>query len=142
MSSSLRKLAVIPALTVLTLGGAACDGGDTTTPTPTPTPTNITETFAGSINTNGAATFTFPTTAAGLVTASLRSLTPVTTIQVSLSLGTWNGTNCQVVLTNDRASQGGAISGSVAGAGTLCVRISDIGQVTQTTGFEVVVVHP
>ena len=142
-SSITRRFVSLAAVAALALGGAACDNGDTTTPTTPTDPTNtITETFAGSIGVNGAATFTFPTTASGSVTATLRSITPVTTVQVSLSLGTWNGANCQVVLTNDRASQGGAITGSVSGAGTLCVRIADIGQVTQVTGFEVVVVHP
>ena len=137
------RLVLVPALAVLVLGGAGCDNGDDTVtpPTTTPSPT-ITETFAGSITTNGAASFTFPTTASGAVTATLRSLTPVSTIQVSLALGTWNGVSCQIVLINDRASQGGAITGNVGGAGTLCVRISDIGQISGTTGFEIVVVHP
>lgn len=142
-SSFTRRLVLIPAILGLALGGTACDSGDsTTTPTPTTPTTTVTETFAGSININGAATFTFPTSAAGAVTATLRSITPVSTIQLALALGTWNGTNCQVVLTNDRAGQGGALTGEVSGAGTLCVRIADIGQITQQTGFEVVVVHP
>ena len=142
--SMTRRFLLLPALAVLVLGGAGCDNGDDDTdppPTTTPSPT-ITETFAGSIATNGAASFTFPTNASGSVTATLRSLTPVTTIQVSLALGTWNGTSCQIVLTNDRASQGGSVIGNVSGAGTLCVRIADIGQISGTTGFEVVVVHP
>jgi hypothetical protein len=142
-SSIFRRLTVVSAIALMALGTTACDSGDDTTPTtPTlPTP-NVTETFAGSININGAATFTFPTTSGGAVNASLRALTPDSTIQVSLALGTWNGVNCQVVLNNDRASQGGSITGNVSGAGTLCVRISDIGQITQQTGFEIVVIHP
>ena len=140
--STFRRLAVVSAIALATLGITACDGEDPAPTTPTvPTP-NVTETFAGSININGAATFTFPTTTGGTVNATLRSLTPVTTVQVSLALGTWNGVNCQVVLNNDRATQGGSITGNVSGAGTLCVRISDIGQLTQQTGFEIVVVHP
>lgn len=141
-SSIFRRLALIPALALVALGNAACDSSDPTPSTPTTPTTTVTETFSGSININGAATFTFPTSAAGQVTANLRSLTPTSTIQVALALGTWNGANCQVVLTNDRASQGGTLIGSVSGAGTLCVRISDIGQITEQTGFEVVVVHP
>ena len=142
-SSIFRRLAVVSAIALMALGTTACDSGDDNTPTtPTlPTP-NVTETFAGSININGAATFTFPTGAGGTVNATLRALTPVSTVQVSLAMGTWNGVNCQVVLNNDRASQGGSITGNVSGAGTLCVRISDIGQLTEQTGFEIVVVHP
>lgn len=140
--STVRRLVLVPAVLAFGLILAGCDSGDSTTdpPTTTPTPT-ITETFAGSITVNGAATFTFPTNASGAVTAVLRTITP-DTLQVSLSLGTWNGVNCQIVLTNDRASQGGNITGSVSGAGTLCVRIGDIGQLTQSAGFEVVVTHP
>jgi len=142
-SSIFRRLAVVSAIALMALGTTACDSGDDTTPTTPTVPTPVvTETFAGSININGAATFTFPTTAGGTVNATLRTLTPVSTVQVSLALGTWNGVNCQVVLNNDRASQGGTITGNVSGAGTLCVRISDIGQITQQTGFEIVVVHP
>lgn len=142
-SSYTRRLATIPALLALIMGGISCDSGDSTSTTPTTTPTTtITETFAGSITVNGAATFTFPTTTSGTVSATLRSIAPVSTIQLSLAIGTWNGINCQVVLPNDRAGVGSVISGNVSGAGTLCVRISDIGQMTQTTTFEVVVTHP
>jgi hypothetical protein len=141
-SSIIRRFTLISAVAVMALAGVACDSGDTTTPTTptTPTPT-VTETFSGSINVNGAASFTFPTAAAGSVTASLRSLTP-STVQVSLALGTWNGLNCNILLPNDRATTGSSVTGNVSGSGTLCVRISDIGQLTGNTIFEIVVVHP
>lgn len=141
--SIFRRYVPILALTAFALGGAACDSGDTTPdPDPTePTPT-ITETFAGSLAVNGAVTFNFTTTAAGTVTATLRSVTPDSGVPLGVSLGTWNGIICQVVLTNDKATQGTTVTGSVSGAGSLCVRVFDSGQVTQVTGFEVVVVHP
>jgi hypothetical protein len=140
--STVRRLVLVPAALAFGLVLTGCDSGDTTPdpPTTTPTPT-ITETFAGSIIVNGAATFTFPTNAAGTVTAVLRSITP-DTLQVSLDLGTWNGVNCELRVTNPRASQGGNVTGSVTGAGTLCLRIGDIGQLAQPAGFEVVVTHP
>ena len=142
-SPLLSRFALASALAVVAVGASACDGGGTITPTtPTAPTTTVTETFAGSITANGAASFTFPAGASGLVTATLRTITPVSTIQLSLALGTWNGITCQVVLTNDRATSGGSITGSASGAGSLCVRIADIGQVTGTAGFEVVVVHP
>jgi hypothetical protein len=142
-SSIFRRLAVVSAVALMALGTNACDSGDDTTPTTPTVPTpNVTETFAGSINVNGAATFTFATTTGGTLNASLRSLTPVSTVQVSLALGRWSGQACEVTLINDRTSQGGSITGNVSGAGTLCVRISDIGQLTQQAGFEIVVVHP
>ena len=142
-SSYIRRLVLIPAVLVALAGAIACDSGTGTTTTTTTTPSaTIAETFAGSITINGAASFTFPTAAAGTVTATLRSIKPDSTIQLSLGLGTFNGLNCQIVLPADRASVGATVTGSVSGAGTLCVRISDIGQMTQTTSFEVIVVHP
>ncbi len=142
-SPQLSRFALVFAVSLAAAGASACDGGETTTPTTPTTPTTtVTETFAGSIAVNGAASFTFPTGGAGSVTATLRAITPVSTIQLSLALGTWNGVSCQVILTNDRATTGAIVRGEVSGAGTLCVRIADIGQATGTTGFEIVVVHP
>ena len=59
-----------------------------------------------------------------------------------MALGTWNGLTCNVVLANDKAIEGVTVTGSVSGAGSLCVRVYDIGEVVATTTFEVVVVHP
>ena len=129
-------------VTVLTLASTACDSGENTPTTPTTPGPTITETFAGTVTQNGAATFTFNTTVQGIVTATLRSIAPVSTAQVGLALGTWNGVTCAVVLTNDRITQGLAVTGQVNAAGSLCVRIYDVGQLTETSTFEIVVVHP
>ena len=126
----------------LALSAAGCDSGDTvTTPTPTPTPERVTETFSCTLTINGAVTFNFKTAAAGIVTATLKSLTPAGP-NVGVSLGTWNGVICQVVLANDNTAVGITVTGSVTGTGDLCVRVYDVGQLTQPAGFEVVVSHP
>lgn len=131
--------------TVLLMGAllaAGCDNdpdiGDTPT---TPAPT-VTDTFTGSINVNGATTHTFAVTSAGLVTATLTTVTPDATIQVGLGLGTWNGTNCQLILTKDDALQGNAVTGLTSGSGTLCARIYDVGKLTESLGYTITVVHP
>ena len=129
-------------VTVLTLASTACDSGENTPTTPTTPGPTITETFAGTVTLNGAATFTFKTSSSGIVTATLRSIAPVTTAQIGLAIGTWNGVSCTVVLTNDRITQGLAVTGQVNAAGSLCVRLYDVGQLTETSTFEVVVVHP
>jgi hypothetical protein len=94
------------------------------------------------VTTNGAVTFQFRASAEGILTATLRSLTPDNTILIGLALGTWNGVTCQVVLANDQATQGIAVTGAVSDAGLLCVRLYDVGQVTQPQTFEIVVIHP
>ena len=138
-----RSIGGVVLVLALAIAATGCDPDD---PNPPTTPTDpldpVTETFTGTINTNGAVTFFFPARGAGLVSGKLLSLTPDTTIGVSLALGTWNGQLCQVTLANDAAIQGSTVTGAVSGVGTLCVRLSDIGQITQLQTFEIVVVHP
>ena len=135
-----RTLCGIVLLTsALVVGG--CDN-DPDLPTAPTNPDPVTETFTGSINVNGAATHTFTASIAGAVTATLTSVTPDPAIQVSLALGTWNGTNCQLVLTKDDAVQGNALTGLNSGPGTLCARISDVGKMTESLTYTITVVHP
>ena len=140
----MRRVTFLPLtlMAVLALAGIACDSGENTPTTPTTPGPTITETFAGTVTQNGAATFTFNTSVSGIVTATLKSIAPVATAQIGLALGTWNGVTCAVVLTNDRITAGLAVTGQVNAAGSLCVRIYDVGQLTETSTFEVVVVHP
>jgi hypothetical protein len=127
---------------VLALGVAGCDPQTTTTPTqPTPSPP-VTESFAGSVTVNGAATFSFVSLSSGYVQATLKTLSPELESRIGLALGTWNGVTCQMILTNDDAGQNVTVTGSVAAAAALCVRIYDVGQLTQTNAFEITVIHP
>lgn len=127
-------------LVLATMGLAACDNTVNDTPV-APTPTAVTETFSGSINPSGGATHAFAVTAGGVVTATLTAVTPDDAVS-SLSLGTWNGALCQVVLVNDNALVGNTITGTVAGLGTLCVRVSDTGKLVGKTDYTITVVHP
>ena len=140
----MRRVTFLPLtlMAVLTLAGIACDSGENTPTTPTTPGPTITETFAGTVTQNGAATFTFNTSVSGIVTATLKSIAPVATAQIGLALGTWNGVTCAVQLANDRITAGTAVTGQVNAAGALCVRVYDVGQLTETSTFEIVVVHP
>src|SRR4051812_30374152 len=77
----------------------------TTVTTPTTPTATVTDTFAGTLNMNGGATFPFIAGGAGSVTATLTSLGPDSTLPIGLSLGTWTGSACQVVVANDNAAQ-------------------------------------
>jgi hypothetical protein len=142
----MRRL--IPGLLVFAVvaaGAAGCNDNNNTTvtnPTPTPTPTIVTEVFSGSLNMNGATTFPFSATAGGTVTVTLTTLSPDATLPIGLSLGTWTGSACQVVIANDNAAQTAAISGTVTSAASLCVRVYDVGKVTSPVDFTVTVGHP
>ena len=61
---------------------------------------------------------------------------------VGLSLGTWNGTSCQIVLANDKATQAAVVIGTASSAGSLCVRVYDVGNVADPITYEIQVVHP
>ena len=131
-------LLVLPLLVSAT---AACGDSDNPTPTAPTAPTTVTVTFSGSLNRQGANTHPF-TTDGGTVIATLTTVSPDSAVTLGLSLGTWNGAACQTVIANDRAVQGTTVVGGATGSGNLCVRLYDIGSITQQTSYEVTVVHP
>lgn len=136
----LRQFAIGILAATLPVVAAACNNENTPT-TPTPPPT-VTDPFSGTINRNGAATHTFTVATAGDVKATLKSLAPDSTIVVGLSLGTWNGAACQIVIANDKAAQGNTVTGTASSLGTFCVRVYDVGNIVDTTSYEIEVEHP
>ena len=73
---------------------------------------------------------------------SLATLEPESATVVGLSLGTWNGTACAIVIANDAAVQGTIVLGQTTGSGSLCVRIFDVGNVVDPLDFTINVIHP
>ncbi|MEQ1912350.1 MAG: hypothetical protein ABMA15_26245 [Vicinamibacterales bacterium] len=129
----------LAALVAAVLFSSACSNTPTT-PTTTTTET-VTDTFSGTLSRNGASSYAFSVATAGFVYATLTSVADSTTV-VGLSLGTWTGTSCTVVLSNDQAVQGTTVTGSVTGLGTLCARVYDVGKVASPIDYQVTVVHP
>ena len=134
------RMTVLAAAIVLMPLIAACGSSSTTQTTPTQT----TETFTGTVNQNSAATTTFGTTTSGTVTATLTSLAPVATVQIGFALGTWDGSACQVVIVNPRATTGSQLGANASTKGTYCVHLYDIGQITADSpvSYTLTVVHP
>ena len=125
----------------LLLAVSACDSALDNIPT-TPDPVTVTETFTGSININGAATHTFFTSATGAVTATLTSLGENPPAQVGFSVGTFAGANCSLLITNDKAVVTSVVTGVVTTlGGSLCVRIYDVGSLTESVPYEIRVEH-
>lgn len=141
--SSKRVLTTLFLLALPVIGTAGCGAtDDTTTPTTPTTPAvSVTEAFSGTVNKNGAATFNFAASAAGTVTAAIKSMAPDTTAIMGIALGTWNGSSCQVVIANDAATTSASITGAASAAGNLCVRVYDIGKLTATQNIEVTITH-
>jgi hypothetical protein len=137
---------VFPVVLTLVLAVAlgACDSstGTTTTPT-TPTTASTTETFSDTIKHGGSKSHPFAQTAAGTITISLTSVSPLSTMALGVAIGTWGDPNCAAVTKNENARAGlAAISGSAA-AGNYCVLVYDSGNVPSdwTVTYTVQVVH-
>ncbi len=123
---------------------AGCGNDALTALIPTPVVVTVTDTFTGTVGVNGATSHPFPvvSTGGGDVTVSLKTVAPDSEAVVGLSLGTWNGTACQAVISNDRATMTSALLGRATSTGTLCVRIFDVGALNEPQNYEVEVVHP
>ena len=142
----MRRLRPGILLLILTMSVAGCDD-NTTSPSPTtttvPSTATTTETFTGSLQKNGAVTFPFIATAGGTVILTMSSLAPDSSLQIGLSLGTWTGTACQIVIANDAAAQNAVVTGTVTSAASLCARIYDpAAKVNSSVDFTVTVAHP
>jgi len=137
----MRAFKLVAVALPLLLAVSACDSVIDDIPT-TPDPVTVTETFTGSININGAATHTFFTSATGAVTATLVSLGDNPPAQVGFSVGTFAGSNCSLLITNDKAVVTSVVTGVVTTlGGSLCVRIYDVGSLTQSVPYEIRVEH-
>lgn len=131
-------------LLTLALMAGACSSIYDTLPM-TPDPVIVTDVFTGTINVNGAASHPFFTSATGTVTATLSSLGETPPAAVGFSLGTFSGTTCSVTtgLFNDKAVVNSVVQGTVSTlGGSLCVRIHDVGSLTEAVTYEIKVQHP
>ncbi len=121
-------------------GTAGCDRSPTVDPTPLPDP--ITVVFNGTLIQASAATHRFISRGAGELRATLTTVQPDSTIGVGLSLGTWNGNSCTVIIDKSSALQGDLVIGTVTGIGELCVRIYDVGLLVEPITYDMTVIHP
>jgi hypothetical protein len=143
MRQSFGRLVTVTALVIATISTIAC-GSSSTTTIPT-TPINPrTDTFAGTLTVNGAATYQFIVLGPGAVTATLTSVGPDSTTLIGFSIGNWSGTTCSVGsgLFQDQAAQGAVITATVSLAGPLCLRVYDSGTLTDAATYSIDVVHP
>jgi hypothetical protein len=109
-------------LLVALVASGACDNGDIPT---IPDPPLVTETFTGTITRNGSQIHSFIATTRGAVTATITAVDPTDSPAVGFSMGTWDGTICTAVMTNNVATTTSALSGNVVGITSLCIRLFD-----------------
>jgi hypothetical protein len=137
-----RALLLVPML-----GLVACGSDNSSTPTtPSALPTVLTETFTGTLLKNAAYTHPFAVTDAGdvsvfLITSAEAAHPDNNTIPIGVSLGTWNGVSCAIVIANDNISPGSSLTGRATAAGNLCVRVYDVGFVPGSSNYELLIDH-
>lgn len=131
---------LISASVLILACGVAAGCGDDPVAAPIETPVSVEETFTGTVNLHGASSHVFFTERAGQATVLLESLAPDSAAVVSLIFGTWNGSYCSVVFVKDDATTGTNMIGT-ASTGTFCIRVADIGLLTQATTYSIKVTH-
>ena len=141
----MRRL--LPGILLLALATSLAGCNDNTTnPTATTTTTattaTTTETFTGTLHLNGAETYNFTAATGGTVIVTLTTLASGAPT-IGVSLGTWTGSACQIVIDNPNAAQGAVVTGAVSSAASLCARVYDAhGTVTTPADFTITAAHP
>jgi hypothetical protein len=134
--------AVLLAVAVAVIGAMAGCANDALTTTPTYTPCPCTDSWQGTLSKNGAFTHQFTTTNLGALTATLVALAPNSAQILGMQLGVWNGVSCTAASTTDTATTGSSITLNASSAGTLCVRLYDVGFITEPVLYQLQVTHP
>ena len=147
---------LLPALALasclaLVLVVTACGNGTSTPSSPTSTAAPVTETFSANVDTGGSQVNTFQVGTAGTVSATFASETItvngsvlVSNIALGIIVGSWDGAACIPALENDNFKPGSVVSGITSTAGTFCVSVFDVGNITpgSPATYTVTVTHP
>jgi len=70
----------------------------------------------------------------------LAALEPADAV-IGVSIGTWNGVTCQIVIANDNATSGASATGNATATGNYCVRVYDVGKLTRAAGYQITLIH-
>jgi hypothetical protein len=138
---SARRFAAALAIVAAVTGGGCNLFNNSDSPS-SPTPDTSTETFGGTI-VQGAnrPTFTVTVTQTGPVTVTLTTMSP--SVAMGLGIGTASGTTgCTLTSSNTSVLAGSVPQLTVTEpAGTYCISLYDVGNLTGTATFTVTVSH-
>lgn len=133
---------IVLAAGAIATGTVGCGSDNPTTPpSDTNTAVSVTESNSDTITVNGARTTPFTVNRAGTVTAKITALSPDDTITVGLSIGTFNGASCTLIITNDSAKLNTSVVGTANATGQYCARIYDVGLMTAPTDYTIEITH-
>ena len=141
MTNILRARRIVSAGVVcFVLAAAGCGKDDQSTTAPSSSTT--TTVFASTLSVNTSAARAFRASQAGTVTVTLTALGTVLPVGLGLGVPSTGVANCtlttSVLTTAGTAPQ---ITAAVD-AGAYCAAVFDVGNLTNTVGFELSIVHP
>jgi predicted small lipoprotein YifL len=131
-----NTLVVLLAATTL----AGCGDDDPVDIPSQPTPVAVTETFTGKLTVNGAATHEFDVDRAGTVTVQVKTLSDQAAV-LGVSLGTFNGAACQIIISNTAAALNTTVVGTAQTTGNFCVWLNDVGKLAAGVDYSIDVTH-
>jgi hypothetical protein len=137
-------------LILLTSLAAACSNSGTTSPSTTTTASTSTvrERFTSTLPVGGSRFFSFSISTAGTVNATLESIGGAgvpSSVVVNMGIGSPFQTSCSANFSAVQVSGDAGLSAVVTGSqqpGTLCVVVSDVGNLFAPATFTVVIDHP
>ena len=140
----MKRSACFSLVIALGLFAAGCGGSTPTTPSAT-TATTQTSFFVGTLSAMGSVPNTIIVGTAGPVEVTLLTLNTgagaVATLPVALAVGTLNGTTCTPTMTVNVTAALKAQLATTLAAGTFCVNVADIGNVTDDLSFALRIVQ-
>jgi hypothetical protein len=134
-------------IATLLLPLAACDNGPSTTDDPstptTPTTSPVTETFSSQLFLGGTSSRSFTAVKAGTATVTLVNAGGSSSLKLGFGIGVPDevGSGCLFTRSTEDAVAGTSYTLPVD-AGTYCVRVYDIGQLTSNITFSITITRP
>lgn len=131
---------VVHTLLLALLAVSAGCGSDPTTPTPTTT----VEQFSSRLQEKGSAWRSVNVPTAGDVTIQLVNVTQTDAV-MNVGIGTISGTQCVLAASVDTVGNSASVAPQLTrtvAVGTYCVRIADIGNLTQIVDFTIRIEKP
>ncbi len=133
----------LAALVLSAMTATACDDNDTPPTTP-PAPTTASVTWQTNLANGGASSRSFKTTRTGTVSVTLQSLSAAAGVRAGLGVGIplADGSGCVLSRSVETTAGATAQLELSVDAGDYCVQVYDLGEITQPTGFTVLLVYP
>jgi len=131
-------------LLAATLGTAACGQSSEPAPLPIPSPPTVTQNFSRTLAVKGVVSHNFIVLIAGKTAITLTSVGPPS-VAIGLGLGVPSGLNCVLSLgTGSALTTEPGTSPQISGttlAGTFCVEVFDVGNLTAPAAYSITVNH-